>query len=270
MTLKRIICSLFLIWGLFGTALAQDARAQELLSALAKQASGNSEPLRTFDYTLHYTIYSDKTAKAAENYLRFVVDVEQRQLYTDRIIGRTPNFKLIYKDGRATAYDLRGGETFTPPENLLAPFTKWFDQVAYLDIREQDLKQARYNGDKDYGEIALYDGDNRYKGTVQGEEVEVTAALPDFLGTSLGRAPVRLIFGEQGRHIASVYSVEGEEQLVVYNDPGDPVSLSRYLNAHLYKVGPEKPFLEARTRLKDLTVNQPVDQALFDLEAQKP
>lgn len=270
MTLKRIVCGLFLICGLLSTAIAQDARALELLNGLAMQTSADPEPLRTFDYTLHYTIYSDKTAKAAENYLRFAVDVEQRHLYTDRIIGRTPNFKLIYKDGRATAYDLRGGETFTPPENLLAPFTKWFDQVSYPSIREQDLQQARYNGEKRYGEVALYRGDERYSDVVRGEEVEVTAAIPDFLGTSLGRVPVRLLFGDQGQHIASVYGIEGEEQLVVYNDPGDPEPLSRYLNAHLYKLGAEKPFLEARTRLEGLTVNQPVDQALFDLEAQKP
>lgn len=248
---------------------AQDARALELLNSLAPQTredpeSSQVEPLETFDYTLHYTIYSDKTAKAAENYLRFAVDAEQRLLYTDRVIGRTPNFKLIYKDGQATAYDLRADETFTPPENLVAPFVRWFDQVVYPDIRTQDLRGARYRGEKDYGEIALYEGDNRYEGTVQGEEVAVTAALPDFLGTSLGRVPVKLIFGDEGNHIATVYTVEGEQQLVAYNDPGDPEPLPRYLNAHLYKLGTATPFLEARTRLEDLSLNEPLDPELFN------
>lgn len=254
---------------------AQDARALELLNGLAPQTGEGSEPLETeplatFDYTLHYTIYSDKTAKAAENYLRFAVDTEQRLLYTDRVIGRTPNFKLIYRDGQATAYDLRAGETFTPPESLVAPFERWFDQVAYPDIREQDLRRARYLGEKDYGKVALYEGDNRYEGTVQGEEVEVTAALPDFLGTSLGRVPVKLIFGDGGDHIASVYTVEGEQQLVVYNDPGDPEPLPRYLNAHLYKLGTATPFLEARTRLRDLSLNEPLDPDLFQGVAATP
>jgi len=181
-----IACFLALLVGGRGVQ-AQDARALELLRGLEAQTSGGAEPLETFDYTLHYTIYSDKTAKAAENYLRFAVDTEERLLYTDRIIGRTPNFKLTYEDGRATAYDLRGGETFTPPEDLVAPFKRWFDQVASPDIRGRDLQGARYNGHKRYGEVALYRGDERYTGTVQGEEVEVTAAIPDFLGTSLGR-----------------------------------------------------------------------------------
>jgi hypothetical protein len=246
---------------------AQDARALELLNGLTPQTNNSrpapAEPLETFDYTLHYTIYSDKTAKAAENYLRFAVDTERRLLYTDRVIGRTPNFKLVYKDGRVTAYDLRAGETFTPPENLVAPFKRWFDQVAYPDIREQDLREARYLGEKGYGEIALYEGDNRYEGTVQGEVVEVTAAIPDFLGTSLGRVPVKLIFDDRGDHIASVYTVEGEQQLVVYNDPDDPEPLPRYLNAHLYRLGTPAPFLEARTRLRDLSLNEPLDPDLF-------
>lgn len=270
MALKRIVCGLFLICGFLSTASAQDARAQELLSGLEMQASKGCGPLQTFDYVLHYTIYSDTTAKAAENYLRFAVDVEQRQLYTDRVIGRTPNFKLIYKDGQATAYDLRAEETFTPPQELLAPFEKWFDQVVCPDIREQDLTEARYNGEKNYGEVVLYRGDERYTGVVQGEEVEVTAAIPDFLGTSLGRVPVKLLFGPPGEHVASVYSVEGEEQLVFYNDPSNPAPLSHYLNAHLYKVGAEKPFLEARTRLRDLSLNEPIDQALFAVETQEP
>lgn len=260
--------ALFALGNLVGGR-AQDARALELLNSLAPQTredpeSSQVEPLETFDYTLHYTIYSDKTAKAAENYLRFAVNAEQRLLYTDRVIGRTPNFKLIYKDGQATAYDLRADETFTPPENLVAPFVRWFDQVVYPDIRTQDLRGARYRGEKDYGEIALYEGDNRYEGTVQGEEVAVTAALPDFLGTSLGRVPVKLIFGDEGNHIATVYTVEGEQQLVVYNDPGDPEPLPRYLNAHLYKLGTATPFLEARTRLEDLSLNEPLDPELFD------
>ena len=174
------------------------------------------------------------------------------------------------KDAQATAYDLRAGETFTPPENLVAPFKKWFDQVVYPDIREQDLRGARYNGEKDYGEIALYRGNNRYEGTVQGEEVEVVAALPDFLGTSLGRVPVKLIFGDGGNHIASVYNVEGEEQLVVYNDPGNPEPLPRYLNAHLYRLGTPAPFLEARTRLRDLSLNEPLDPDLFGGGAATP
>lgn len=66
------------------------------------------------------------------------------------------NNELIYEDGQVTAYDLRAGETFTPPETLVAPF-------------------------------------------------------------------MRLIFDPQGKHIATVYSVEGEEQLVFYNDPSDPL-----------------------------------------------
>lgn len=268
--MKRVVGGLVLICGLFSPATAQDARALELLGGLPTQTSEGSQPLRTFDYVLHYTVYSDKTAKAGENYVRFAVDVGQRRLYTDSVVGRTMNTKLIYKDGRATAYDLRAGETFTPPENLVAPFKRWLDQVAYPDVREQDLAHARYIGKKRYGNIVLYRDDTRYGGTVQGDVVEVTAALPDFLGTSLGRVPVKLVFGPQGVHIASVYSVEGEQQLVFYNDPHDPVPLSRYLNAHLYRLGAEKPSLEARTRLKGLTVNKPLDEALFDLEAQRP
>lgn len=258
-----IACLLALLVGGRGVQ-AQDERALELLEGLEARTSAGAEPLETFDYTLHYTIYSDKTAKAAENWLRFAVDTEERLLYTDRIIGRTPNFKLTYEDGRATAYDLRGGETFTPPEDLVAPFKRWFDQVASPDIRDRDLQGARYNGRKRYGEVALYRGDERYTDVVQGEEVVVTAAIPDFLGTSLGRVPVKLIFGEQREHIASVYSVEGEAQLVVYNDPRDPAPLPRYLNAHLYRLGAEKPFLEARTRLQYLSVNKPLAPSLFD------
>lgn len=265
--MKRTICGLFLIWGLTGFATAQNERALELLSGITQ---GGAEPLRTFDYVLHYTVYSDKTAKAGENYVRFAVDVGQRSLYTDSVVGKTMNNKLIYKDGQATAYDLRTGETFTPPENLVAPFERWFDQVAYPDIREQDLARARYGGKKRYGDIVLYRGDTRYGGTVQGEVVEVTAALPDFLGTSLGRVPVKLIFGDEGEHLATVYSVEGGQQLVFYNDPDDPVLLSRYLNAHLYKLGTAQPVLEGRTRLENLTVNEPLDPALFDLQAQRP
>ena len=55
--------------------------------------------LETFDYVLHYTVYSDRTAKAGENYVRFAVDVGQRRLYTDSVVGKAMNNKLIYKDG---------------------------------------------------------------------------------------------------------------------------------------------------------------------------
>ena len=259
----RFAICLFVVWGLLNTVTAQNERALELLNTLTVQAS-ETAPLQTFDYTLHYTIYSDKTAKAAENYFRFAVDKGQRRLYTDQIIGKTPRFKLIYEDGRATAYDLRAGEIFTPTEALITPFEKYFEQVAYPDILEQDLRGARYIGEVNYGEVALYRGDERYKRTLQGEEVDVRALVPDFLGTSLGRVPIKLLFGERGEHLATLYRVEGEEQLVVYNDPSNPAPLPRYLNAHLYKLGEETPRLEARTRLEQLSVNQPLDPTLFN------
>ena len=262
--MKRIlICGFLLVCSTFGAVLAQDARALELLGGLTAQADADPQVLETFDYVLHYTVYSDRTAKAGENYVRFVVDVGQRRLYTHSVVGKTMNNKLIYEDGQATAYDLRSGETFAPPETLVAPFMRWFDQVSYPDIREQDLTRARYLGEERYGDIVLYRDDTRYGGRVEGDVVEVTAALPDFLGTSLGRVPVKLIFDPRGAHIATVYSVEGKEQLVFYNDPSDPVPLSRYLNAHLYKLGAGKPLLEARTRLENLALNKPLDPKLF-------
>jgi len=248
---------LLLVWGIFSTAVVQDERALELLRALTAPADTptDTNALETFDYTLRYSIYSDRTAKAADTRVRFAVDVGRRRLYTESVVGRTTNTKLIYKDGQATAYDLRAGETFTPPEELVAPFTKWFEQARLPHIRAQDLNKARYNGVKRYG------------GLVQGEEVEVTAVLPDFLGTSLGRVRVKLLFNRRGDHLASIYTVEGEEVLMVYTDPGNPAPLPRYLNARLYKLGAGDLFLEARTVLEHLSVNKPLDERLFDVGA---
>jgi hypothetical protein len=245
------------------TTWAQDERALELLEPL-RQESAEQAPLETFDYTLHYTIYSDSTAKAAENYLRFAADIRERRLFTERVIGRTPNFRLVSQGGEATAYDLRADESFIPPPELLTPFERWFEQVPHVAIREEALQGARYLGEVSYSELAVYEGDERRTEALRGEAVAVTATVPDFLGTSLGSAPVRLIFGEAGAHLASVYTVEGQEQLVTYNDPGEPQPLARYLNAHLYQLGTQTPFLEARTRLQQLTLNEPLDPDLFD------
>ncbi len=258
---------LSLVLGVFGVTSAQDARAQELLQGLTNAPGAQGAPLETFDYTLRYTIYSESTGKTADNLVRFAVDVEQHRLFTESVIGRTPNTRLVYQNGAATAYDLRADETFTPPAELVEPFEKWFEQVAQPDILEQDLAEARYMGEKHYGEIVRYVDEKRSSDVLQGEEVEVTAALPDFLGTSLGRAPVRLLFGPEGEHLASVYTVEGREQLILYSDPKNPDTLPRYLNAHLYELGAEKPFLEAQTRVQNLSVNEPLDRALFELEA---
>lgn len=251
-----------IVSGTLLTAWAQDTRAVELLSLFQEEAAGQT-PLTSFDYTLHYTIYSDSTAKAAENYLRFAADIVERQLYTDRVIGRTPNFKLVYQNGEATAYDLRADESFTPPPELLAPFERWFEQVDHVTIVKEDLQTARYLGETSYGELVVYEGDESHTQVLQGEEVEVTARVPDFLGTSLGKVPVRLLFGEDDTHLASVYTIEGQEQLVFYNDPADPKPLPRYLNAHLYRIGAQKPFLEARTRVQQLTLNEPLEPTLF-------
>lgn len=256
-----------MVSGTLLTAWAQDTRAAELLRPFQEEAAGQA-PLTSFDYTLHYTIYSDSTAKAAENYLRFAADLGERRLYTDRVIGRTPNFKLVYQDEAATAYDLRADESFTPPPELLAPFEKWFEQVAHVTLSEEALQAARYLGRTSYGELVVYEGNESHTEVLRGEEVEVTARVPDFLGTSLGNVPVRLLFDADGAHLASVYTVESQEQLVFYNDPTDPEPLTRYLNAHLYRVGAQAPFLEARTRVQELTLNEPLNAALFS-EARK-
>lgn len=118
---------------------AQDERTLELLGPLRQEAAEQA-PLETFDYTLHYTIYSDSTAKAAENYLRFAADIEERRLFTERVIGRTPNFRLVSQHGEATAYDLRADESFVPPPELLTPFERWFKQVPHVAVSEANLQ----------------------------------------------------------------------------------------------------------------------------------
>ena len=180
--MKRIliICGFLLVCWTFSAVLAQDARALELLSGLTAQADADPQMLETFDYVLHYTVYSDRTAKAGENYVRFAVDVGQRRLYTDSVVGKTMNNKLIYEDGQATAYDLRSGETFTPPETLVAPFMRWFDQVSYPDIRKQDLAGARYLGEERYRNIVLYRDDTRYGDHVEGTWSKLLRPYPTF------------------------------------------------------------------------------------------
>lgn len=254
--MRRAIGGLVLWMSVLGAAFAQaDERAASLLGGLERA----SQEVETFDYTLLHTIFSPQTSKVVENRMRFAVDVGRRYLYGESTFGGTANSRFVYRDGEAVASDLRANETFTPPREITALFERWLEQAAAPDISEHDLKRASYDGVQAFGEI------------VRGEQVRVVATLPDYLGTSLGKGPVKLLFDEAGRHLASVYTVTAEagkeEVLAVYLDPDDPMLLSRYLNADLYELEHGRIVPVGETRLERLAINEPLDEALFELEA---
>lgn len=233
---------------------AQEARIEALLEPFLADAARGDQDLRTFDYTLRYDVYNPETGEATANRLRFAADLQKRFLYTDSVFGRTTRSQLLYRNGATEAFDLRMGGRFSPPPELVAPFIRWLDQATAPSILSRDLKEAVYEGRQEYGKL------------LSGEQIKVKALIPDALGVSLGRVTVKLLFGETGEHLATLYSAQAESELLVYADPSNPETLPRYLNGSLYTPTGRGPLLVAKISLEHLSLNRPLEPGLLEVK----
>ena len=250
--MKRIITLAIL------SLLSHAAFAQNEAQALLEPFRAGAAPLTTFDYTLHYEVYNPETGLPSANDLRFAADLGRHFLYTESVIGGKAQSKFIYRAGPAEAFDVRMGGRFTPPADVAQLFARWLDQVAAPSIRPADIEAAVYEGQQQYGKL------------IGGEQVAVTALVPDPLGISLGRAGVKLLFNAAGVHIATLYSVGGKTELALYDAPKNPDSLPRYLNASLYRPTGRGALLIAKVRVTQLRLGAPQTPGLFAFSSLGP
>lgn len=224
-----------------GSALAQiDAQSQALLDGLAPPVE-----LQTVDRTMVMTMYTDDGELVTST--RSVIDYVNRRavIFTD--LGGGMVARMVHVDG-TTTMRMEGMPMAMPvPPGMGDTFDTIFDQTATLS--------------DDPNATAVYDGQVSYGDIVSGQQVTYTATY-DLMGTPTETVS-RFIFDSAGEYIATVTDgVDGGLSIMVYDEPAaDTVDVVRGFTIYQFKDGVGTLF--SRTSFENVSVNQPLDEALF-------
>lgn len=269
---SRRLAVLILSLLLGGAALAQvDPRAQELLDGVAESFAhlGDtfSGPLETMDLTLCFTFYEAGEAQP-EMCTRMVMDrvgerlmQETHTTFQDEEGSEEHVTKAVYKDGQLSMRDSFSEEPFELPASevaaLEAIFESVFDQLTNLEtMLPEEIEKATYDGEVNYGDVLV------------GEQVTATVFVPTLMtgGATVQETTGRFIFGAEGRFIGSIYETPEGDLMMVFEDPGEGAPFFPMLNHTLYRLEGEEVMIEGRTRVSHFAFNEPLDDALFELE----
>jgi hypothetical protein len=273
MPILRPLRSAVLVLSLLcSAALAQvDPRAQELLDGVAESFSTLEgtvpDTFETFDLTLCMTFYEAGEAQP-EMCTRMVMDRAGERLMqeTHTTLGNEEGseehvIKAVYKDGQLRIRDSFSEESFELPESevaaLEATFESVFDQLMDLETTlPEEIGRATYDGEVNYG------------GVLVGEQVTATVPTPTFMtgGAPVQETTLRFVFDTEGRFSGSVYETPEGDLVMVFEDPGEGAPFFPMLNHTLYRLQGEDVVIEGRTRVTHFAFNEPLDEALFELE----
>jgi hypothetical protein len=267
--LRSAVLAFSLLLG--SAALAQvDPRAEALLDNLGESFAHLEgtvpDTFETFDLTLCMTFYEAGEAQP-EMCTRMVMDRTNRRMmqethmtFEDEEGSEEHVTKIVYKDGQLRMRDSFSEEPFALPESevaaLEATFESIFDGLADLE----NMIPTEF-------ERATYDGEVKYGGVLVGEQVTATTLAPTFMtgGTSVQETTLRFVFGEEGQLIGSVSESAEGEIVTVYDDSTGEQPISHMFNGTSYLMEGDEAVITNRNRLANLAVNEPLDEALFEL-----
>lgn len=239
--LRRTITTALLLV-VAGISFAQvDERARELLEGWAPAVDVGE--IRTMEQvmTMHMPELDIRTTT------RTVIDFENERAV---MFTEPTGLAVRYVDGLLTM-EAQGMEVPVPPE-VAVSFTEIFNEASYV-------------GFLDYEDVtATYDGVVNYADVLTGHQVTYTGGqLQNPAFGSLAGAEVRYIFDDSGRIIGVVSETEGV--YIVSVIVGEPVVAGMMLfNTELYEVENDVATPFATMSYETVSVNEPVDETLFD------
>ncbi len=241
-TVARAVLSTLVAAILCSSALAQiDAQSQALLDGL--WAGGSAEPLESIDQTVVTTMYMNGEEMVTSS--RTVIDYVNRRaaIFTD--MGGGMMTRMIHVDG-VTTMKMEGMPMALPvPPQMSSAFDSIFDQP-------QTVAQ-------DPNATAVYDGEVSYGDVISGRQVTYTATYDGTPMTS------KMIFDDAGAYVGMVMDGEdGSTIVMVFDEPvsGSGPNEPRAMSMYDFRDGVAT--LTSRTTYENVSVNQPLDETVFE------
>ena len=240
-TASVIAFALFLVAGLASAQV--DDRARELLEGL--NPDGRTVELTTLDQTMTMTMYQGGDELVTTT--RVVIDyVGRRAALVSEVMGMATT--MVHRDG-ATVMKMNG-MTIPVPPGMDQAFNGAFDQTGAANLLD------------DPDAVATYDGVVSYADVLSGQQVTYTGdfGLP---GSGVDATTVRFVFDDAGQLLGQVIDGGGTDLAYVF--VGEPKAEGLlFYDAEMYEVsgGTATPF--ASIRYDDITINGPLDEALFE------
>lgn len=253
--------TLFLLALLISPAFAQtDERALELLNA-AEQ----TEPLDldTLRMTLNMTNYTPEGDAEFTAKIRVVMDLTGRRVYQEMYFDEALTLRFTYDQGEAFMQSFYPGEEESEIRSLPAEQVEQLgEMLETIQFDPANLYPVDYD-------TATYDGVQSYANLITGEQVTVTVEVPAAVAPVTGQSiETRLIFGDDETLIATVQETPDAGTLLTvieeYLERENRIIMS---GMTMYTLEEEEATLWAKTRFTNLAFNEPIDDALFDLEA---
>lgn len=235
--------AVFLVLAFASSALAQiDAQSQALLDGIATQQGPDID---TIDQTMVMTIYNAGDDEIVTS-TRSVIDYVSRRavIFTD--IGGGMLARMVHVDGVTTMH-MEGMPMAMPlPPGMDGAFATIFDPAEALS--DDPNAKAVYDGQVSYGDI------------LSGQQVTYTATY-DVAGTPTETVS-RFIFDAGGQYIGSVFDgSDGSLTIMVFDPSDDDLLVGRGSTMYDFKDGVGT--MTTRTTYENVSINQPLDEALF-------
>lgn len=229
-----------------GVATAQvDDRSRELLEGLSAASQGFD--LTTLDQTMVMTIPNADGEVTTST--RMAIDYENRRAAVISEISEGMTSRMVHQDGQTMMY-MPGMDMAMPvPPQMSGVFDGIFEPPV-MNMLEQE------------GVTAVYDGVVSYGDLIEGHQVTYTGEY-DVVGVTES-SETRFIFDDDGNLIGTVAAVDGDEIVMVYEEPFDASSPLPMRNMTMYNFADGEGTLYATMRYENVSVNEPLDEALFE------
>ncbi len=180
-----------------------------------------------------------------------VMDVPKRRMYVEMSLPDDNKTITRYSNGKGTITMSMAGETITQdfPESAGAQLEKLFDNI----LANQLLLPENY-------EVLSCDGIQTYAGLIEGEQITVRGDVPN-----LGNLEMRVIINQEQQVFGSIMNVPpfGQTLSLIKGFGAVAGEIPKRVETTMYTLGGDAATLTMTMQLDYLSVNQPVDEALF-------
>jgi len=231
---------------LLGVAAAQiDDRSRELLEGLA--AAAQDVNVETLDQTMVMTIADDSGDITTST--RMAVDYVNQRAAIISELGEGMTSRMVHKDGQTMMYMAGMNMAMPVPPQMSGAFEGIFDPPT-MNMLDQE------------GATAVYDGVVSYGDLIEGHQVTFTGQF-DVVGVTES-SETRFLFDDAGDLIGSVVNTDGDEIVMVYEEPFDASSPLATRDMTMYRFAGGAGTLYATMHYENVSLNEPLDESLFE------
>lgn len=194
------------------------------------------------------TVYSGEQSNTVDIYQ--VIDLAGERMYQETTMPGMGEITLRFVDGAATM-QMAGMDVDLPVPPALQT---QLEQTLSGAFEQQGMVPSNYD-------IVSCDGLQSYAGLVEGEQITVTATLPEMAG---GTSEMRFLFGPEGQLVGSLMDIPqlGETISVFEAYDLDSNNVPTTINFKMYQLSDE-PALFSETSVTTNSYNGTVDETLF-------